>query len=48
MTSKKERIAIAAVAIVAGSTTGLVGSVLGAAAADYAIQKLEKKGKQKT
>ena len=47
MTSKTERVVIAAAAIVLGSSGGMVGAGLGAVAADYAIKKLEKRGEKK-
>lgn len=43
MSSKAQRIAMAAVAITASSAAGMVGPVIGAVAADYALQQLEKK-----
>ena len=48
MTGKTERVVTAAVAITLGSATGLVGAVVGAAAVDYAVQKLEQRGKKKS
>lgn len=43
MSTKAQRIVTAAAGILVGSVTGTVGPVLGAAAADYALQQLEKK-----
>ena len=47
MTSKTERVVIAAAAIAIGGVTSPVGAVIGAAGVDYAVQKLEKRGEKK-
>jgi hypothetical protein len=46
MPSKTERVVIAAAAIAIGSVSSPVGAVLGAAAVDYAAQKLAKRSQQ--
>ena len=43
MSSKTERVVIAAAAITAASATGTIGPVIGAAAVDYALQQLAKR-----
>jgi len=47
MSSKTGRVVIATVAIAAAGVSSPIGAAIGAAAADYAIQKLEKRGQKK-